>query len=479
MKTAIVWFRRDLRLSDNPALRRAVDTAERVLPVYIWAPDEEAPWQPGAASRWWLHHSLQALGDALRHAGAPLLLRRGDSLSVLRALIRETGAEGLYWNRLYEPAAIRRDAHIKRVLGDDGIELGSFNAALLHEPWTVRSGSGDPYRVFTPFWRSCQRLPGARPEPAVRKITGLATPPTGDDLASLHLLPTIEWTGGLEKTWAPGERGAQAALRAFGKEAMFGYTDARDQPALTGTSRLSPYLHFGEIGPRQVVAAMEQAAQQTTRSGAITASEQFTRQLGWREFAHHLLFHYPQTPERPLNARFEQFPWRHGKHAALDLTAWQGGNTGIPIVDAGMRELWAHGWMHNRVRMIVASFLTKNLLLPWQDGARWFWDTLVDADLANNTLGWQWVAGCGADAAPYFRIFNPVRQAEKFDANADYVRRWVPELAPLPAKAALAPFDAKPDQFAGFERGRDYAPPLADLGASRQRALDAYASIKR
>jgi deoxyribodipyrimidine photo-lyase len=411
----LVWFRLDLRLADNPALAAAAARSRQVLPVFIWAPQEEGDWPPGAASRWWLHQSLKALGRDLARFGVTLVLRRGSSLDVLRALVRESGADSVYWNRRYEPALRERDDLVQKELTSDGLKVRTFNSALLFEPAEIKNHSGEPYLVFTPFWRACLRtIPDFIPEPAsvLEETAAVRSLP----LDAFGLEPDVDWAKGLRATWQPGEAGAQAMLRSFLDNALPDYPTGRNRPAIIGTSRLSPHLHFGEISPRQVWPACSRFRSE--------ASKEFLRQLGWREFAHSLLYHFPRTTGAPLRPQFRRFPWRRDPR---ELRAWQRGRTGYSIVDAGMRELWETGWMHNRVRMIAGSFLVKDLLLPWTEGARWFWDTLVDADLANNTLGWQWVAGCGADAAPYFRVFNPTLQAAKFDPEGDYVRRWVPE----------------------------------------------------
>jgi deoxyribodipyrimidine photo-lyase len=448
-RTALVWFRRDLRLHDNPALEFARAEADSVVPVFIWAPEEEAPWQPGAASRWWLHRSLESLDESLRQKGSRLTVRAGSSEAELRALIAETGATVIVWNRLYEPATIERDRRIKASLRAEGIEVTSHNAALLLEPWEIQTAQGHPYKVFTPFWRTAQaRLPELpKPKRAPSRIEGPAKWPRSLELASLDLLPRIRWDTGLAETWTPGEPGAHSRLKSFARSRLAKYGNERDRPDHAGTSSLSPHLHFGEIGPRQILAALSDDAE--GRAGR----EAYERELGWREFAHHLLFHFPQTPDVSLDQRFETMRWRGTKK---QLGTWQRGATGIPLVDAGMRELWHTGWMHNRVRMIVASFLTKNIGMHWREGARWFWDALVDADLANNTLGWQWVAGCGADAAPYFRVFNPLLQAEKFDPDGVYVNRWIPELT-----------------------SGGYSKPIVDLAESRVAALAVYNELRK
>jgi deoxyribodipyrimidine photo-lyase len=475
---AIVWFRLDLRLEDHPALVEAIRGGGPVYPLYIWSPEEEKPWAPGAASRWWLHQSLRALAHDLEKKGSRLLIRRGPALETLRAVARETGAGAVFWSRRYEPAAIRRDALIKDALVADGWSVRSFNSALCFEPWTIENKQGRPFQVFTPFWNHCLARPEPpEPAPAPSRIPAPARWPTSVDLDALELEPRIDWAGGLRAAWTPGERGARKRLAEFLDEALAGYEQRRDIPATPGTSRLSPHLHFGEISPRAIWHEVQQQAGLDSAAGLVRGAECHLRELGWREFAHHLLYHFPRTPGQPLRPEFAGFPWRRDSRA---LNAWQKGRTGYPIVDAGMRELWATGWMHNRVRMIVASFLVKHLLLPWPEGARWFWDTLVDADLANNTLGWQWSAGCGADAAPYFRIFNPVLQGERFDPQGTYVRRWVPELARLPDAYIHKPWLVAPltAAGAGVGLGRDYPRPLVEHARARARALEALQHVR-
>lgn len=474
-EVSLVWFRLDLRLADNPALVTAVKRGV-VVPVFIHAPEEEAPWSPGGASLWWLHHSLTALDSSLREIGSRLILRRGSSLPSLQALIKETGATAVFWNRRYEPAVTARDTQIKTNLRGAGLQVESFNGALLHEPWTIQNQSGNPFQVFTPFWKNCLTKPDpAEPLPAPKNLPAPERWPKARLLEELELEPKINWAEGMRVAWQPGEAGADRMVKQFLASAFVDYTDKRNRPDLRGTSRLSPHLHFGEISPRQVWQVVRRYAE---KNGLMTwRTSQFLTEVGWREFAHHLLHHFPHTPTEPLREDFKRFPWR--KDAAF-LKAWQRGQTGYPIVDAGMRELWTTGWMHNRVRMIVASFLVKDLLLSWRDGAAWFWDTLVDADLAQNTLGWQWTAGCGADAAPYFRVFNPLSQGEKFDPRGDYVRKWCPELARLPDEWLHQPGKAPVEVLAraGVELERNYPAPIVNHAIAREVALEAFARLK-
>ncbi len=467
--TSLVWFRLDLRLADNPALQAAVQRGGPVVPVFIWAPDEEAPWAPGGASRWWLHHSLQALDASLRARGSRLIIRQAPVVTTLLLLAKECGATAVYWNRRYEPGVIARDLQTSTGLQNAGLAAESFNGALLHEPWTIQNKSGKPFQVFTPFWKHCmaQREPG----PPLVTRSKWKTPkswPASLEIAKLGLQPRPDWAGGLQEMWQPGEAGAGLRLKRFLASAASRYTEDRNRPDRAGTSQLSPHLHFGEISPRQIWHALS----------AKERSSQFLVEIGWREFAHHLLFHFPQTPSEPLRAEFKKFRWRQD---AAFLEAWQKGRTGYPIVDAGMRQLWTTGWMHNRLRMVVASFLVKDLLLSWTEGAAWFWDTLVDADLAQNTLGWQWTAGCGADAAPYFRVFNPVSQGEKFDPDGDYVREWCPELASLPNEWLHRPWEAPTEicERAGFLLERDYPSPVVSHAIAREVALETFQQIRR
>ena len=476
--TTIVWFRIDLRLRDNPALAAAVKHGGAVIPVYIYSPEEESPWSPGAASHWWLHHSLCTLAKQLREAGSRLVIRRGLSRQTLSGLAKETSAQAVFWNRRYEPAVIARDTELQEALRKQGLMVETFNAALLHDPATVLNQSGKPFQVFSPFWKTClAQLAPPEPLPEPRHLVAPRHWPKSLPLEDLELLPKLNWAQGLRTSWQPGEKGASANLSRFLAAAFDHYEEQRNRPALRGTSRLSPHLHFGEISPREIWHSLARAAAKRHLPASVWRKSGFLAELGWREFAHHLLFHFPHTPEEPLRPEFRNFPWR--KDPAW-LGAWQRGRTGYPIVDAGMRELWATGWMHNRVRMIVASFLVKDLLLPWQRGARWFWDTLVDADLAQNTLGWQWTAGCGADAAPYFRVFNPQSQGNKFDPDGVYVRRWCPELAKLPDVWIHQPANAPKEvlEESGVQLGRNYPGPIVNHTIAREVALEAFSKIR-
>lgn len=470
----IFWFRQDLRLGGNPGLAAALATGRPVLPVFVL--DEEAPgrWRPGGASRWWLHHSLERLAAELRRRDAQLILRRGAAEEVLDRLVTEHRVGAVYCNRLYEPWAVARDARVATLLQRRGVTLDSHNAALLAEPGEIVTAGGEPYKVFTPFWRALQARKFQATAPTGR-MGPLDAAPASDALESWTLLPKPDWADGLRRSWQPGEDGARQRLATFLDEHLADYPGLRDRPDVAATSRLSPHLHWGEIGPRQVWnAVMMRASDEPALAGA---AEAFLRQLAWREFSHHLLYHWPGLPDAPWRPEFERFPWRTDP---VHLAAWQSGRTGYPIVDAAMRELWQTGWMHNRARMIAASFLVKDLRIPWQLGEAWFWDTLVDADLAQNAANWQWVAGSGADAAPYFRIFNPVTQGEKFDPDGDYIRRFLPELAGLPPQYLHRPWQAPPLILAaaGVELGSSYPLPCVDHTEARDEALAAWRRMR-
>lgn len=476
----LLWLRNDLRLGDNPAFTAALAAAEaqRTSLIAFYCHDETSSGiRPlGGAVRWWLHQSLTALTAELATYNIPLALRRGAAGEQVSALIAETGARQLFWNRRYGAAEIAVDTALKADLTAQGVQVASSNAALLVEPWEVKTGQGKPFQVFTPFWKAARPLAASRPPLPLPPVHRLPDPPTlsSEALDTWGFLPSRpDWAGGLRETWTPGAAGAQARLTEFLETSLTAYADTRDRPDRPATSGLSPFLRFGEISPRQIWAAADLACQgQLTERGP----ECFTRELGWREFSYHLLYHQPQIAIRPIRPQFESFPWQ--PDADL-LRAWQMGLTGYPIVDAGMRQLWQTGWMHNRVRMLVGSLLVKHLLQPWQAGEAWFWDTLVDADPASNPASWQWVAGCGADAAPYFRIFNPVLQGEKFDPDGAYVRRWVPELARLPAAVIHKPWEAPSAVLhaAGVRLDQTYPRPIVGLSEGRDRALAAFRAL--
>lgn len=481
---AIHWFRQDLRLADNPALSEAVACGGAVYCLYIMCDEEEAPWAPGGASKVWLHFSLTALKADLEAIGGQLHFfkcGKGEKFrstkACLEAVIKETGAQSIYWNRRYEPAIIERDTELKAHFKEKGLLVETSNSALLQEPWQMKTKEGNPFQVFTPYWKACLNQmdvePPVKPPEAIesgkKQLTDSCT------LKQLDLLPKIHWDGGIKESWQQGEEAALKILKDFLNKKSHDYPAARDIPQKEGVSRLSPYLHFGEISPRTIW--YETKAHAAKHREKAEPCAQFLRELGWREFSHHLLFHFPQTTTEPLRKDFQRFPWKNDKEL---LHAWQRGQTGYPIVDAGMRELWHTGIMHNRVRMITASFLVKHLLQPWQAGAEWFWDTLVDADLAQNTMGWQWTAGCGADAAPYFRIFNPILQGEKFDGDGVYVKKWVPELAKLPKKFIHQPWTADKATLtaAGITLGKDYPLPIVEHTEARGAALAAFQKLK-
>ena len=472
IETTLLWFRQDLRITDNPALAYAVERGA-VIPVYIYDVRQASLRDLGAVSKWWLHESLQALSDAL---DGKLLLFKGDPEQILARLIKQYGVDSLVWNRCYEPWQMQRDTTIKAKLSGSGVHVKSFNGFLLWEPWQILKQDGTPYKVFTPFYRrGC--LGANSPRMPVDKPKAIQIPKLSDQsfsLGDMGLLPDFPWHKGIKKHWNPGEEGAKKKLQTFIRDRIDAYKTQRDIPGVKGTSRLSPHLHFGEISPNQIWYAVLNA---TKGSGLSDDLDCYMSELGWREFSYYLLYHYQDIPQENFQKKFDRFKWRTDSHA---LKQWQKGQTGIPIIDAGMRELWQTGFMHNRVRMIVASFLVKNLLIHWKDGEAWFWDCLVDADLASNVAGWQWVAGSGADAAPYFRIFNPVSQGKKFDPEGEYVLRYCPELRGLQKKFLHQPWEA-PEEIlreAQVVLGTTYPKPMADLKQTRQRALDAFADLK-
>lgn len=459
----IMWFRQDLRLADNPALCAAA-AAGAVLPLYILDDVTPGKWRWGGASRWWLHKSLAALG-----AKVPLVLRRGEASPVLEQVIRESGAKALFFGRDYAPWSAALESRVKALCGRLGVECHRHGGFLLNEPEAIRNSSGHFFKVYTPFARACLAAAGARAAWPVPPMTWWRSELASDDLGRWHLLPRRpDWAAGFDTLWQPGEDGAGRRLAEFLGQGLGGYADGRDRPDKSLTSRLSPHLHWGEASPLQVWRATEQAM--AAAGGSLDRDGQkFLMELLWREFSNHLLHHAPSLPEEPFRAEFSDFPWTDDSGP---LMAWRQGMTGYPIVDAGMRELWATGAMHNRVRMIAASFLTKHLLLPWQEGEKWFWNTLVDADIGNNAASWQWVAGCGADAAPYFRIFNPVLQGEKFDPDGVYVRQWLPELKDAPKAFVHRPWEMA-------DRRGNYPAPIVEHRFARARALAAFRTIKK
>jgi deoxyribodipyrimidine photo-lyase len=464
MSRTIVWFRRDLRLEDNAALLAASAGGGQVVPVYLTDWERDYEWRPGEAGRWWLSKSLAALAAALGAKGAPLRFVSGDPATVMRELCQALEADRVLWNRVYEPWAADRDQRVESALQRAGVATCNYPGALLFEPERLLSGSGKPFVQFTAFWKHSARLPDPpRPARGPERLNGI--PPAAGEhtgewpAAAPGILAAqpggLRWAPAVMEpatVWEPGESGAQRRLKGFVEERLAGYEMARDFPAVEGISRLSPHLHFGELSPHQVWHAAGEA------STGATDAEAFLRQLGWREFGHYLLWHFPTLPTEPFRPAFGRFPWLDDPDG---MRTWQRGLTGYPLVDAGMRQLQAEGWMHNRVRMVVASFLTKDLLVPWQEGAAWFWDRLVDGDLANNALGWQWISGSGPDAVPYFRVYNPELQAGRFDARGEYIRRWVPELR-LPADPSRAV----------------YPPRMVDHVFARERALAAFRGLR-
>ncbi|WP_067222157.1 cryptochrome/photolyase family protein [Stappia indica] len=476
----VVWFRDDLRLDDNPALAAAVGQGRPVVALYVLDESKDGPRALGGASRWWLNLSLKALARDLDKIGVPLVLRKGPALKTVPAVLSEAGAGNIVWNRRYDAPGIAIDKELKSSLREDGFVAESFNGALLAEPWDVLNGEGLPYRVFSPFFRAMNaRGAPAQPQDFKAPSERLPEAPSleGEEIDDLLPLPSRpDWAGGLRDTWTPGEAGARKRLEAFLDDRLCRYAAQRDMPGEDATSLLSPHLRFGEISPRRIWYA---AGDRTAAQDEISDKQldKFRSELGWREFSYHLLFHFPDIGHANFQPRFDDFPWRKDKK---QFRIWTKGQTGYPLVDAGMRELWHTGYMHNRVRMVVASFLIKHLMIDWREGEAWFWDTLVDADPANNTASWQWVAGSGADAAPYFRIFNPTSQGEKFDPDGTYVRRWVPELADMPASHIYKPHEAPREMLekAGVRLGDTYPRPMVEHAKARQRALDAFQTIK-
>ena len=474
-RPTIVWFRQDLRLQDNAALAYAIERGRPVIPVFIWSESEADRWHPGAASRWALHHALMSLQANFAARGLQLIIiKEASCLEGLKELIRQTDAQGVVWNRRYEPFLRKLDVTVKRELVAAGLEVKSFNSTLLNEPHTVASGSGAPYKVYTPYWKKVYtRAVDAPIAVDLERLQPIRMKLRSNEIADLELLPNIPWDYEIATAWNMSEAAAQKRLDSFLAGPILNYASDRDRPDFEGTSSLSPYLKWGLIGPRQIYHAVEQHCDLEQDGVHI-----YLKELYWREFAYNVLYHFPHTSDQALRPEYDRFPWAENPDY---LQAWRCGRTGYPIVDAGMRQLWQTGWMHNRVRMIVSSILVKHLLQPWRRGAEWFWDTLLDADLASNSLGWQWSGGCGADAAPYFRIFNPITQGQKFDPDGHYVRRYLPELRGLDAAIIHQPWEASPRDLkqAGLELGREYPLPIVPHADGRRRALAALAEFKQ
>ena len=473
-KPFLVWFRKDLRLRDNPALHAALLAKRPVLPVFIWDCEEGGNWTPGAASRWWLHQSLKSLGDDIKLLGGEFILAKGKAADLIPKIALNHGAEKVLYGRAYDPTGLATQEAVEEALGRYGLSTESFNTSLLQEPWEAKNGTGKPFQVFTPFWRKSRGVIYREPESYdPKKLSFSSSSAASLTLHELKLLPSHSWHRKLESHWTVTENKAHEQLARTVNEVTHSYTRRRNIPSVDGTSRLSPYLAWGQISPRRI----SQSVLRNEGRDSARGENKFLTEIGWREFSYHLLYHFPHIPDEPLRTKYTSFPWRDDP---VSLERWRFGNTGYPMVDAGMRQLYETGWMHNRVRMVVASFLVKHLLLSWSEGARWFWDTLVDADLASNTQGWQWAAGCGADAAPYFRIFNPITQGEKFDAKGTYVKHWIPSLENLPKKWIFRPWEAPIEALSdsGIELNGNYPGPCVDHSHARARALEALASLK-
>ena len=468
----IFWFRQDLRIVDNPGLSKSLKS-DKVLPIYILDDTNSNDFAMGAASRWWLHNSLRELNKNLDNK---LSLYKGDPSEILESLSSRFNIKGIFWNRCYEPWRIERDKKIKSKFIEKDIIVETFNSALLWEPWEILKSDNTPYKVFTPYYRKGCLMSEAprKPLSAPNLNTLFEDKENILQLDDLNLLPRIKWYKEMEKLWEPGEKGAHKKLESFLSDGLLGYKEGRNFPSKKNVSQLSAHMHFGEISPNQV---WHRAKLKKDLPGIEKDLDHFLSELGWREFSYNLLFHFPELPRENLQKKFDNFPWIENE---ILFDKWKKGLTGYPIVDAGMRELWQTGYMHNRVRMIVGSFLVKNLLLHWHKGEKWFWDCLIDADLASNSASWQWVAGSGADAAPYFRIFNPILQGKRFDPDGSYIKKFIPELEQLPSKYLFSPWEAPIEVLseANIELGSDYPEPIVDLIKSRDRALEAFSTIR-
>ncbi len=469
----IVWFRSDLRLKDNWALNAALKSGYPIVPLYIDYEGAKPSWKTQGVSAWWLHQALDSLRQNLNFFSSRLTVTKGDPLEYFKSLFKDWDIKAIYTGKRYEPFEQDLEISLTKALKALNIPLRLYNNTLLHEPDSIQNKAGEPFQVFTPFWKHCLSLPKENPHTGdLKALPCPNTWPKSLELEDLGLLPKIPWYQEIEKTWDATEKGAHKALNIFCQEALLTYDMQRDYPGKEGTSRLSPYLHFGQLSPRQIWQKVTSLNLQNSASVS-----KYLAEIGWREFAYHLLHHFPHTPNEPLRSAYKTFPWVNNPP---HFGAWKKAKTGYPIVDAGMQQLWQTGWMHNRVRMIVGSFLVKHLLLPWQEGARWFWDTLVDADLASNTLGWQWVSGCGADAAPYFRIFNPILQSEKFDPQGQYIKQYLPVLEKLPPPYIHQPWTAPQSilKAAGIDLGINYPLPIVDHAQARKRALEAFEGMR-
>ena len=476
--TAILWVRNDFRLNDNLALLEAARFA-KLIPIYIWDENDTNPWRPGRASQWWLHQSISIFQKRLQDLGSNLLILKGSPDVELSRVAKESQASVVFWNRSYNPSEAKKIASITKALKETSVAVETFQGNLLCSPVELLKKDGSPYLVYTPFWRNflTKYTPQKIDKPSKLPAIPNEFKHSEHDVSALQLLPELSWHENFHKYWNPGEQEALKQTKSFLKKKIADYNSARDLPAINGTSKLSPYLHFGEIHPQRILWLVFEEfgdLENITDPNIV----QFCKEILWREFSYHLLNHFPKTPTHPLRESFKNFPWKKNKQL---FNAWKRGQTGYPIVDAGMRQLWQTGWMHNRVRMITASFLVKHLGIPWQEGAKWFWDTLVDADLASNTQGWQWTAGCGADAQPFFRIFNPMTQGEKFDPEGSYVSNWCPELANIPPKWIYQPWTA-PNEVLDKARvriGDNYPHPIVDHKEARYEAILNYESMKK
>ena len=467
----VMWFRQDLRLADNPALTNALEDG-KTLPIFILDNVNSKEHVNGAASKWWLHHSLSKLNKSLKNK---LCFFAGNPIDILDEINKRFEISNIFWSRCYEPWRIKRDKKIKKHFNDQNVNVNTFNGSLLWEPWNIAKKDGTPYKVFTPYYRKgCLNSDKPRMPLPVPNLSNLISIDHDLKIEDLELMPKHNWYNKMISLWSPGEEGALNKIEEFISNGLNNYKEGRNFPSNQNVSQLSPHLHFGEVSPNQV---WYRAKTKEGKLGIKKDLDHFLSELGWREFSFNLLYHFPFLPKENLQKKFDNFPWDNDKDK---LKKWQKGLTGYPIVDAGMQELWQTGYMHNRLRMVVGSFLVKNLLLHWHHGERWFWDCLIDADLASNSAGWQWIAGSGADAAPYFRIFNPITQGQKFDPDGKYTRKYLPVLNDMPDKFLFNPWEAPEDvlRSAGVKLGENYPLPIVEIGSSRQKALEAFATTK-